>query len=156
MYKQMRLSLRDPFKQETGARLVTFEPPILSHRPGNQGFVEMPEHRIHRRWTIPPVVFHPAPQDWIVKLSDILQAETGPVAEVEPSRLLPHGGERCRADRGGEAHKQTVSSAILHHPRPKRVPEEVKLRVRVLPFPTAVLAVDNPAFVWMQFQAAFG
>ena len=40
--------------------------------------------------------------------------------------------------------------------RPEGIPEEVKLRARVLLLPTSILAVHYLRFVWMHFEAAHG
>src|SRR5208337_3023980 len=134
--------------------LVSFQPFELPHRPSNQRFVEVLEDRIKCRWIKAPVISNPAPQEWIVQTSDILQVQFRSVSVVQPPRGLPHGLESRCTDSGREAHKQTIPSTIFHDPWSKGIPKEVKLRIRVMSFTTSVLAIDDMRLVWMHFEAA--
>jgi hypothetical protein len=51
-------------------------------------------------------------------------------------------------------HKDAVAFAIIHDSPSKAVSEKVKLRVRIPPFATAILAVDDFGLVRMHFTMA--
>ena len=154
MYEQSRLPFRDAFEEKARSYLVSFQPFELPHRPSNQRFVEVLEDRIKCRWIKAPVISNPAPEEWIVQTSDILQVQFRSVSVVQPPRGLPHGLESRCTDSGREAHKQTIPSTIFHDPWSKGIPKEVKLRIRVMSFTTSVLAIDDMRLVWMHFEAA--
>ena len=127
----MGLLLCHGFKKEAGPRLVPFEPSIVPHRPGDQRPVEMPEDRVERGGTEPPMVSDPAPQDGVVEPGDVPQAKVGSISLVQPTRGPPHGFQSFGADRRSEAHEQAVPFAVLHHPWPEGKAEEVELHIRV-------------------------
>ena len=93
-------------------------------------------------------------QDRIVQSSDIFQAQMCAISIVQPTRHRAHVFQSFRTDRRAKAHKQTVPFAILDQPRPESEPEKVERRVRILFFPSDVLAINNLRFVRMHFQAA--
>ena len=147
MSEKTWLSLRDLLHELASSSLMPPKPPVLPPCPPHKRLVEVAQNRIHRRRAESPVVLQPSPQNGVIQPGDVLQAQVGPIAEASPPRLLPHSLEGPRANRGREAHKHTVSLAILHGSRPKGVPENVKLLVRVVALPTSALAVNNPRLI---------
>ena len=59
---------------------------VLSHRPRHQGPVDVAEQRIQRGGAVPPVILHPAPEDWIELAGYVPQCALGPLAiNVSPA-----------------------------------------------------------------------
>ena len=82
----MGLALRHVFEEETGPRLVPPEPFVLSHRPGDQRFVDVPVERIKRRGIKLAVIGDPAPQNGVEPPRDIPQAQIRAIGPLSFSR----------------------------------------------------------------------
>ena len=91
---------RDTLYEAARSRLVPLKPSVLPHRPRHQRLVEMPQHRGHRRWIIPPVVLQPPPKHRVVVSCNIFQAQSTPVAKVAPPRGLPHAFDAAELTAG--------------------------------------------------------
>ena len=44
---------------------MVFKALELSHRPGYEHLIDVPQQGIQRRWGVSPVVLDPTPQEWI-------------------------------------------------------------------------------------------
>ena len=84
--KQLRLPLCDSFQEETCPRLMTFEPPELPHGPGNQRLVEMPQHRVHCRRAVLPIIRQPAPEHRVVHSGNLVKTQV---------RTIVRGHSQC-------------------------------------------------------------
>ena len=58
------------------------------------------------------------------------------------------------ADSGSEVDEK-LTVAILGPSRTECIPQKIKLYFRIVAPAIIILAVDDPRFVWMQFEAAF-
>jgi hypothetical protein len=52
--------------------LMVFKALELSHRPGYERPVDVPQQGVQRRWGVSSVVLDPTPQEWIELLGDVL------------------------------------------------------------------------------------
>src|SRR5439155_20382489 len=73
----------------------------------------------------------------------------GPVPGAD---LRSHGLHRLRADRWQERHEM-LAVPVLGQPGPELIPQERERRGLMIAAPVGILAVHDPGFIRMQFQA---
>src|SRR5262245_26887245 len=106
------------------------------------------------RWRIVPIVVDPPAQERIDAMSDFCQRQIGSTSETQLPNLRTHGLQRRGADGWSEAAEHCIVPRPSNQPRPKAVPEEVKLDVRILASTLSVPAVDDSGLRRMHFEVA--
>src|SRR5690554_1942369 len=115
----------------------------------------MSQYRVQGRRIEPSIVRQPPPKNRVMESRYICQTQIGTIAIVPFPGCLPHGLHGCLTDRWRKIHKHTVSFAVLYQSWPERIPQEIELRVGVLPSTLAILAVNNLGLHRMHFQTTF-
>jgi hypothetical protein len=64
-----------PLEKLARPDLMVFKALELSHHPGYERLIDVPQQRVQCRWGIPPVVLDPTPQEWIELLGNVLQRQ---------------------------------------------------------------------------------
>ena len=154
MIKKIRILLGESFKKPARSDLMDFKALELPHGPGHERLIDVPKHRIQRRWCESPIVRDPPPKERIEQLGDVVQRSLRVPTDVQLPNRLSHGLHCRGADCRIESAKQCVIPDTFHQTRPKTVPKKVKFDVRIGTFSLPVFAINDLRFRRMQFQVA--
>jgi hypothetical protein len=143
------------FQKTTSLGVALLEALELPPHPAQQRQIDVPEHRLQRRWRVSPVVLDPAPQKGVEPLGDFRQRQLRLSTEFQVPDRGPYILQRHGADRWVEPPEQLLIPGILDQAGPEAVSEEVERDVRIGRRAFYVLTVDDPGFDGMQFQKAF-
>jgi len=80
--------------------LMVFKALELSHRPGYERPVDVPQQGVQRRGGVSSVVLDPTPQEWIELLGDVLQRQLCLMVKFQFPNRRPHGFHRRGANCG--------------------------------------------------------
>src|SRR5215831_11106174 len=154
MFEEIPSLRSEPLQKLARTDLMVFKALELTHRPRHERLIDVAQQGIQLRGSIAPIVRNPPPKERIELLGYVLQGQLCLTSEVQVPNRLSHSLHRRGADCWIESSKQGVISETSHQTRPKAIPEEVKLDVRVFVFPLSVFAVDDLGFRRMHLQVA--
>ena len=80
--------------------LMVFKALELSHRPGYERLIDVPQQGVQRRWGISSVVLDPTPKERIELLGDVLQRQLCLMVKFQFPNRRPHGFHRRGANCG--------------------------------------------------------
>lgn len=124
----------------------------LSHRPGQERLVDVPDHGSQGRRRVSPIVAPPSSDNGVDLSSDVCQRYLCSTTNVQFPDLGPHGFQRRGTDRAREAAKHFLALRSPHRPWPELISEEVELDDRIRSLVLIILAVHDPRFGAMHLQ----
>src|SRR6266508_1476013 len=130
---------------------MSSQPLVFPHGPSSQELVEVAKGWIQGGLVETTEVLDPATQDCIPHARQVVDGLVATQGDSPAPHLLSHLGRRSVAHGRSEAHEE-LPPPILRPTRPERVPEEVKLLLRMPSRPIVILAVDDPRLLGMHFQ----
>jgi hypothetical protein len=131
MNEEMRVIAGEFLQKLARTDLVVDKAFELPHRPRHKRLIDVSQQWVQRRRSVSSVVLDPASEERIDPLGNISQGHLRLTTNVQPPDRRSHGFERRDTDRRIESAEQLVIPETFNQTRPKTVPKEVKLDVRI-------------------------
>src|SRR6516165_9821655 len=153
MGEQLRSATRgacDPVRRSSqiGTQLLVF--PL---GPQDQVSIQVAHGRVERRTIVAPVILEPTSDDRIEHPRQVFDGFITALWQVPASKCVANGLRCLVRDRRTEIDEE-LALAILRSSGLKRVPQKIKLLVRVSLLPKIILAIDDLRLLRMEFQSA--
>ena len=120
--------------------------------PQDQVSIQFAHGRVERRTIVAPVILEPTPDDRIEHPRQVFDGLITALWQFPASKCIADCLRCLVRDRRTEIDKE-LALAILRSSRLKRIPQKIKLLVRVSLLSKIILAIDDLRLLRMEFQS---